>query len=75
MIDREWIQVEGRIPDNNRVVRIRGILMADATWDKEKNQWSLADTSNMQCNVIDWQEVPPPVIEPIPEIPEVLQAE
>lgn len=73
MIDREWIQTEGRLPDSNREVVIRGLMTARATWNMDEKQWEMCQDAKIQCNVIDWKEVPPPKIEAIE--PEVLPAE
>jgi hypothetical protein len=78
MIEREWIQIEGRMPDSNRIVRVRGVMTADAMWEIEKNSWTLADQINMECNVVDWKEKPldiAPIVVPPPIEPEVLPAE
>jgi hypothetical protein len=52
-----WIPTEGKVPDNDRVVRIAGIMTAEATWNHETKSWEMTQDSKINCNVTGWQEI------------------
>ena len=50
--------IEGSMPDTQRTVRIRGTMTALAQWDVEANMWRMIEDAQIQCNVLQWQEMP-----------------
>lgn len=52
-----WIATEGKVPDTDRIVRIAGVMTADAIWNAESKSWEMTENGRINCNVTQWQEI------------------
>lgn len=53
----DWFQTVGKLPDNNRIVHVRGTLTAQATWNAEKQTWEVIENGKINCEVTHWKEI------------------